>query len=143
MLDRTRLTVPIETGRAASVSSDYLDFAAKHAAGDQDDFTRSCINAGVHLGTSTAFDKCVTRVLRSWKNRDPQRLRKWASLSWRNTLIRSTLFDTGANGSINFRDVERYLYSARKTELDIAVANKSKLDVGLDGLLPISVVNTA
>jgi hypothetical protein len=58
-------------------------------------------------------------------------------------LIRSTLFDTGANGSINFRDVKRYLYNARKSELDITVANKSKLDVGLDGLLPISVVNTA
>ena len=34
VLDRTRLLVPIETGRAASVSSDYIEFASKHSTGD-------------------------------------------------------------------------------------------------------------
>lgn len=85
----------------------------------------------------------MTKVLESWRRRDSQILSKWASLSWKHCLIRSALFDTGANGSINFRDVEVYLWNARKSELDITVANKTKLDVGLDGLLPISVVNTA
>ena len=125
VLDRTRILVPIETvGRAAYVSSDYIEFASKHSNGDHNDFIRSCINAGVPWRTNSVIGTCVTAVSESWKHRDSLRPNKWAPLSWVHRLIRSALFDTGANGSIDFRDVEAYLWNARKSILDITVASK-------------------
>jgi site-specific DNA-cytosine methylase len=58
---RTRLTVPIETVRAASVSETYMDWIKQFDRSDE--FLRKCINNGVPLRTSCAIDESVIRAL--------------------------------------------------------------------------------
>ena len=53
------------------------------------------------------------------------------------------LFDTGANGSLNFRDLESKLTEAVRSRCNVTVANKEKLVVGLDGKLNMCMINTA
>ena len=57
--------------------------------------------------------------------------------------MRSALFDSGANGSINTRDCEPFLMNSEKSRCSITVANNQRLEVGMDGILPIMVINTA
>jgi site-specific DNA-cytosine methylase len=57
----TRLTVPVETCRIASLPHDYQDFVAQHD--NTDTFLRTCVNMGVPLRTSTAIDEAVHSML--------------------------------------------------------------------------------
>ena len=144
----TRLTVPAETVRIASLSDDpssgYQAWCNKFVADsfDADDWLRHCVNNGVPQRTSTAIDIQVMKVLKKAQFRHEHPTAKWASLAWEANVIRSTLFDTGANSTINFRDVEPFMINATESDSKIMVANKQQLAVGWDGELPMHVVNT-
>ena len=60
-VEYTRLTVPIETIRIASLSDTYLAWIKKFSMSDE--FMRKCVNNGVPLRTSSAIDECVIKFL--------------------------------------------------------------------------------
>ena len=146
---KTRLTVPIETVRGASLDDSpngYREwvkmFHQPTSELDQDQFLRLCVNNGVPLRTSVFIDLCVLRVLQKAKALHSQPAVKWASLCWQQNLIRKMLFDTGANGSLNFKDVKQNMLGAYKAIGSFTVANKESLDVGESGKLGLVVLNT-
>ena len=139
---RTRLTVPAEYVRAASQSDDYLEWCSKFADGDVDKFALLCINNGVPQRTSTAIDSQVMKILQKAELRKEKENVKHASAAHFEPVIRSMLVDTGANGTIHFRDCDSYLLDSRESECNIYVANKSRLEVGRDGKLPMQVLMT-
>ena len=140
---RTRLSVPVEYIRAASLPSDYLQWCRKYATGNTDEFVIKCINNGVPQRTSVAIDESVMRVLLVAKHRADNPREMMVNMTWQWDMFRHMLFDTGANGSINFRDVEQWMIDATKSNTRITVANKGSMEVGLDGTLQITVLNTA
>jgi len=142
-IKRTRLTVPVEFQRAASLPSDYIEWCRSHAAGNENEFIMRCINNGVPLRTSTAIDDAVLRILKVAKLRGENPVKMMANATWKWKAVRQMLFDTGANGSISFRDVEQWMVNSTKSNTRITVANKGTMEVGMDGILPISVLNTA
>ena len=101
-IDKTRLCLPVETIRAASLPSDYSDFAAAFAEGGSTDvFLRLCVNNGVPVRTGVAIDSAIKAVLMRALNQLKTPTKRWASLAHTLRQIRSTLFDTGANGFLN------------------------------------------
>lgn len=142
----TRLCTPVETVRAASLSDHntegYQQWAVQFTNGDQHNFLRKCVNNGVPQRTSVAIDTQVLRVLKVARARHDTPTAKWVSLCWEHKAMRSMLFDTGANGSINFRDVEPWLANAELSKTRFTVANKQALEVGLEGKLSINALNT-
>jgi site-specific DNA-cytosine methylase len=144
----TRLTVPIETVRAAShddsESGGYADWASSFCApeNDRDDFVRLCVNNGEAQRTSVAIDDCVMLLLKRVVLQSQQPKTSWASLCWGFNAVRRMLFDTGANGNLNFRDVEQWLRGAQKAAGSFTVANKGSLEVGLSGRLAMIVLNS-
>ena len=62
-IKRTRLRVPTEYCRAASLSDEYLQWAAAYAPGNVIDFQVRCINNGVPLRSSVAIDTAVMNTL--------------------------------------------------------------------------------
>ena len=141
---RTRLTVPTETMRAASLPDDYITWCYGYADGmESHKFLRKCVNNGVPLRVGTAIDAEVMRVLTRAKHRMEQPVSKWASLAHSSDSIRHILFDTGANGSLCKRDVERWLSNAKPSSTSITVANKETLIGQMDGTLRCNVLNTA
>lgn len=147
-INGTRLTVPVETVRAASlddsVQGGYAEWAGSFARADEDldDFIRRCVNNGVPLRTSTAIDRVVYELLEKHRKLCNAPTAKWASLCWQSQPFRRMLFDTGANGHLNFRDVEHNLTAAQKALGCYTVANKQELDVGMTGNLAMIVVNS-
>jgi len=142
-IKRTRMTVPAEYQAAASLPHDYIEWCQKHARGNTDEFILRCINNGVPVRTSVAIDTAVMAVLTMAKSRREHPTIKHAHETWTWKAIRHMLFDTGANGSINFRDVEQWLQGACKSLTRVTVANKGSMEVGMDGNLPMCVLNTA
>ena len=153
-IENTRLTIPIETIRIASLSDSYLTWVRKFSTDDE--FMRKCVNNGVPLRTSSVIDECVIQFLEDSKvPRDVpssdtgQEMRSMASQSNRGpdveskhgSVIRSMLVDTGASGSLNFMDIEENLSGAVDSEYTIAVANNSRMRGSLDGKLNIHVLN--
>lgn len=65
-IHKTRLTVPLETVRMASLSDTYLNWAKSFD--DSDEFLRRCVNNGVPLRTGTAIDQSIysTNTQTSW-----------------------------------------------------------------------------
>ena len=124
MIKKTRLTVPIETVRAASVSETYIPWLKNFD--ESDEFLQKCVNNGVPLRTSCAIDESVIQVLiaagvkpdvpamecgtdkinpgKAFMIWDVQR-----HMHRERAIIRSFLVDTGATGSLSFTDVESYL----------------------------------
>ena len=143
-IDKTRLCLPVETIRAASLPSDYSDFAAAFAEGGSTDvFLRLCVNNGVPVRTGVAIDSAIKAVLMRALNQLKMPTKKWASLAHNSEQIRSILFDTGANGSLSHRDVEEYLLDAVKSSSKITVADGNCMSGSTDGLLKCMVVNSA
>jgi len=142
-IKRTRMTVPTEYQSAASLPSDYITWCRKYCLGNSDEFVMKCINNGVPLRTSVALDEAVMSVLILAKSRreSPREILAMETWAWKAT--RTMLFDTGANGSINFREVEQWLENAYRSNTKITVANKGTMETGLDGILPMHVLNTA
>ena len=60
-IEYTRLTIPMETIRIASLSDTYLTWIKKFSKSDE--FMRKCVNNGVPLRTSSAIDECVIKFL--------------------------------------------------------------------------------
>ena len=140
---RTRMTTPTEYQRAASLPSDYIEWCSAYSPENNDRFVLTCINNGVPLRTSVSIDTQVLKVLTRAHNRRKNPTELMANLTWQHKAVRKMLFDTGANGSINFRDVEDWLEEATASNMKITVANKACMEVGMDGFLPMSVINTA
>jgi site-specific DNA-cytosine methylase len=141
-IKRTRMTVPVEYNRAASNPDDYVNWCSSFANGNVDEFVLKCINNGVPQRTSCAIDEQVMRILQIAKSRE-KGAKIMACAAWKHQPIRNMMFDTGANGCINFRDVERWMLEATESNTKVTVANKQCMEVGLDGILPISVLNTS
>ena len=59
-VEYTRLTVPIETIRIASLSDTYLAWIKKFSMSDE--FMRKCVNNGVPLRTSSALARLAGRL---------------------------------------------------------------------------------
>ena len=60
-IKQTRLTVPVETIRMASLSQTYLQWLRQFSSSDC--FLRLCVNNGVPMRTSTIIDQSVIQVL--------------------------------------------------------------------------------
>jgi site-specific DNA-cytosine methylase len=149
---KTRLTVPIETIRMASLSHTYLDWARSFDNNDQ--FMRRCVNNGVPMRTSTAIDQSIIQTLiqagvhpdvpASRPQHTASEANIWDVNTHRNWYIRSMLVDTGATGSLNYTDIESLLQHATDSRYRIAVAKGDTFMEGSkDGKLNIMVLNTA
>jgi len=167
-INKTRLALPIETIRIASLSNTYLNWVRahiRHHSGKTDDNTvRRLVNNGVPLRTSTSIDQSVIRLLRHAgiqpdvpANVEEATIHDSAILTEddMHTLtalqsnmqipnIRSMLMDTGATGSLNYTDIEHKLQQARPSQYRVSVAKGNITMAGSkDGYLPIYVLNTS
>ena len=65
-LGRTRLTVPVETVRAASLPDDYLAWCLSFHTGEEqydDRHLRECVNMGIPVRTVCDLNECIRTVL--------------------------------------------------------------------------------
>ena len=90
----------------------------------------------------TLYKMAITRCLQQTHKIEASRTNKWASLVHKFEVIRSTLFDTGTNGSLNHRDVEPYLEDSCYSNNRIGVANGGQMKGCSDGTLGCSILNT-
>ena len=168
-INQTRLTVPIETIRMASLSQTYLAWVTKilqqTSCGAIDSTIRRLVNGGVPLRTSTAIDQSVIQLLQQAgiqpdvpaSHQDEATALGMALVTETDTYpghtamkadmhipyIRSMLIDTGATGSLNYIDIESRLLNATPSQYTIAVAKGNTTMTGSkDGYLPIWVLNT-
>ena len=113
-------------------------------AGDTDksQFARWCANDGTPVRTGVALDQTNVRCLQKTHKIEASLTNKWASLVHKFEVIRSTLFDTGANGSLNHRDVEPYLEDSCYSNNRIGVVNGGQMKGCSDGTLRCSILNT-
>ena len=123
-----RSTTPNEAIRAASLPDEYRTMCDKFA-GDTDlsQFARWCANDGTPVRTGVAIDQAIIRCLRKAHEYEASTTKKWAFLVHKFDAIRSTLFDSGANGSLNHRDVEPYLEDSCCSNNRIGVANGGQM----------------
>ena len=147
-IHHTRLTVPIETVRAASLDDSENGYQLwtkgfVPPGVDPDVFLRLCVNNGVAQRTSFKIDECVMGILEEARTRLIAPPMKWASLAWNFQTMRKMLFDTGANGHLNFRDLDGHLSNPSKAVGNYTVANKGSLDLGVQGKLAMIVFNSA
>ena len=143
-LERVRSTTPIEAVRAASLPDDYHTMCEAFAGTcDKSQFIRQCANMGTPVRTGVAIDHAILLCLQTARETESKPMKRWASLVHKYEVIRSTLFDTGANGSLNHRDVEPYLIDACCSKNKIEVAKEGESLHGYsDGKLMCSVLNT-
>jgi hypothetical protein len=139
----TRLVVPKETVSAASLPEDYIEFAKAFSGGDEDDFLRLCVNNGVPIRTGVALDTAIKKVLTRGVRRLDKPTQRYASFSSSQDIIRSMLFDSGANGSLSHRDLESHLFNSVKSAVNITVADGGSMKGCVDGNVNCMVVNTA
>ena len=101
------------------------------------------VNNGVPVRAGVAIDGAVRSTMMKALRRIDKPTKRWASLAQTYECIRSALqlFDTGANGSLNHRDVEKYLLNAVKSS--ITVADGNVMQGCCDGKLNCMLVNTA
>ena len=135
----TRLTVPIETVRAAALPEDYLQWCQSFNI--KPEFLRQCVNNGTPNRTSYAIDKQVLDILLLAKHTEASANQAQAPVN-RQRNIRSTLLDTGCNLRLHHRDIEGSLIRARKSNYDIKVANNNTMHGTVDGELVMTVINT-
>ena len=68
---------------------------------------------------------------------------RYCSLISLEDAIRSMLFDTGANGSLNHRDVKSHMFNTFISNVKITVADGGGMKGCMDGKLKCNVVKTA
>ena len=142
-LTKVRSTTPSEAIRAASLPDDYRTMCDDFAGNtDKSQFARWCANDGTPVRTGVALDQAIMRCLRKAHEIEASPADKWASLAHKFEVSRSTLFDTGANGSLNHRDVEPYLEDSCYSNNRIGVANGGQMKGCSDGTLRCSILNT-
>ena len=128
----TRLMVPIETVRAASLMEDYMEWCSTFKQGDE--FLRECVNNGVPCMTCYSIDKSIMEYLTDGSF--------VASLARSSTKPRTAMLDTGANLHLMHRDVEPELQAAKRSRYNIQVANKQYLKGSVDGTMTMLVLNS-
>ena len=95
-----------QTVAAASLPHKYFDFSKALAEGDEDDYLRLCANNnGVPIRIGVALDSEIKKVLIRGIRRLDKPNERHASLLCIQDTIRSMPLDSGANGSLNHRDV--------------------------------------
>ena len=142
-INKTRMVVPTETVRAASLPHDYENFVKAFAEGDEDDFLRLCVNNGVPIRSGVSIDSVIKKVLMRGIQRLDEPKERYCSLISLEDSIRSMLFDTGANGSLNHRDVESHMFNSFMSNVKITVADGGGMKGCMDGKMKCNVVNTA
>ena len=91
----TRLTVPIETVRAAALPEDYLQWCQSFNA--EDTFLQKCVNNGTPDRTSYAIDRQIYDILQSHHSDTTYTAAAAHQGSKRRRETRSTMLDTGCN----------------------------------------------
>ena len=131
----TRLAVPIETVRMASLSDSYLQWAYqfKHSPG----FLRECVNNGIPNQICYAVDKAVMLVLQQTEDNSVT-----AALATSTPAVRSAMLDTGSNLRLMHTDIEPQLQQAQPSHYSIQVANKQCIPGSKDGKLSMQIINT-
>ena len=142
-ITKTRMVVPTETVRAASLPHDYENFVKAFAEGDEDDFLRRCVNNGVPIRSGVSIDSAIKKVLMRGIQRLDEPREVYCSLIALEEAIRSMCFDTGANGSLNHRDVESHMINSIMANVKIIVADGGGMKGCMDGKLRCNVINTA
>ena len=132
---RTRLTVPVETVRAASLPQDYRAWCDRFNSGekiDNDRQLRECVNMGVPVRSACCINDAVHNVLvragiphdihatsHEGSERDALLVERAAEIEQiGNTSIheyskvRSITVDTGATSTFVFPDIEPFMHSS-------------------------------
>lgn len=161
----TRLTTPVETMRIASLPADYGEFVAEYD--ESDEFIFKCVNMGVPLRTGCAVDDAVHGLLVSagvakdideynvpakhmeydnaYRASVDNHKAPWIGLSrsFMCKSIRSIQFDTGANGTFMYTNVEPFMDQKVISDIKIQTAGDSLLHGSIKGRLPAHVLNLA
>ena len=69
------------------------------------------MNNGVPIRSGVSIDSIIKKVLMRGIQRLDEPKERYCSLISLEDAIRSMLFDTGANGSLNHRDVETHMFN--------------------------------
>ena len=163
-LTRTRMTVPVETVRAASLPHDYLEWCKKfNVASDVEDdrHLRECVNMGVPIRTACSVNEAIHAVLVSagvpFDTGDTTTEGKAAEYQAQvarvenirdrvvdYNKVRAIQVDTGASKTFMFTDVEPFLQDSADSDMRIRVASKGHVMKGnKQGKLRAHVVNKA
>ena len=142
----TRLTVPVETVRAAALTDDYLEWCAEFDASPE--FLRQCVNNGTPNRTSYAIDKQILGILQAaiingaahaaYQARAPGNAEHLRGRK----RVRSTALDTGCNLRLHPTDIEGSVKNAKKSNYNIKIANNDTMQGAVDGELTMTVLNT-
>ena len=97
--------MPTETVQAAALPHDCDNFVRAFVEGDEDDFLRLSVNDGVPIRSVVSIDSVIKKILMRRIQRLVELKKRYCSLIFLEDAIRSMPFDTGANGSLNHRDV--------------------------------------
>ena len=171
-LGRTRLTVPVETVRAASLPADYLKWCQSFNGGNEitdDRHLRECVNMGVPLRTACAINEAIRAVLvRACIPFDSQvdgeigelskkiheqyamnvegseRTDSCGELVDRGCKCRTIKVDTGASSTFMFTNIEPYMEDVQPSSAMINVAKKgAPMRANKEGKLRAHVLNMA
>ena len=149
-LHKTRLTVPVETVRAASLPDDYLDWCMQFNGGTDGEgarHLRECVNMGVPVRTACAVNECIRVVL--LQAGVPFDIRENTLLATAEethlqlcahnacelssdpmvaqTKVKKIRVDTGATATFMFTDIEPFLEDNEPANCTIAVAKKDAM----------------
>ena len=165
VLDRTRLTVPVETVRAASLPADYLSWCLLFNDGDEGEggrHLRECVNMGVPVRTACAINECIRIVLlQASVPLDVQEVTLLAAAEdlhlelvahqateltsdalMQQNKVRKIRVDTGATSTFMFTDIEPFLEDTTPSNCTIMVAKKDAVLRGnVNGRLRAHVLN--
>ena len=136
----TRLTVPIETVRAAALPEDYLQWCQSFNA--EDTFLQKCVNNGTPNRTSYAIDRQIYDILQSHHSDTTYTAAAAHQGSKRRRETRSTMLDTGCNLRLHNSDIEHSVKRMRPSQYNIRVANNQTITGAHDGMLTMNVLNT-
>ena len=166
-ITRTRLAVPVETVRAASLPHDYIKWSTQFNTGeniDDDRHLRECVNMGVPVRSACCINEAVHNVLvragipydvqatsHEGLERDAMLVARAAEVEQvgrtqvhEYSKARSIQVDTGASATFVFTDIEPFMGSSRDSNTRIRVAAKGAMLAGRrDGTIRAHVLNTA
>jgi site-specific DNA-cytosine methylase len=135
----TRLTVPIETVRAAALPDDYLQWCRSFRSDDE--YLQACVNNGTPNRTGYAIDKRIFDILQH-TNQPTACAAELPRHGKRRREVRSTMLDTGCNLRLHQRSVEGSVKHARRSKFDIKVASNDTIRGAVDGELTMRVLNS-
>ena len=91
------------------------------------------MNTGVPIRSGVSIDSVIKKVLmRGIQRLDEPKERYFSLISLEDT-IKSMLFDTGANGSLNHRDVESHMIHSFISNVNITAADGGGMKACTDG----------